>query len=196
MRLDEIVPRIAYDIVVIGAVASVVGLLIAGVPIAFAIAVDGLRRRRFSQLALLMVPVVAAAAWLGLTAILTGIPFSPADDASKLIFFLLWIGFGLGAVAISCVALGVAALRSEIDSTLYKRAINPARLTIAGMVGVAAAIVGWGVALLLSDPYDFWGYNGLLATSTALSWLLIAASAVAATVVALRASRRLRVVEA
>jgi len=194
LYLDGVIPAsgLAYDIVLISALVSLVGLLIAGVPIAAAIAIDAFRRRRGSQLCLLATPVVAALAWFGVTAAITGIAFSVADDLPKTLMLGVWLGAGLLAVAVSCIALGVAARNSTIDAGMYRRAVNPARITVAGMVGVTVALIAWGLALFIGDSYDFFGFSGLLATSTALSWGLLATAAAAATLVALRAALRLR----
>ena len=194
LYLDGVIPAsgLAYDIILISALVSLVGLLIAGVPIAAAIALDAFRRRRWSQLALLATPAVAALAWLGLTAAITGIAFSVADDVPKTLMLGVWLGAGFVAVAVSCICLGVAARNSTIDARMYRRAVNPARITVAGMVGVTVALIAWGLALFVGDPYDFFGFSGLLATSTALSWGLLATAAAAATLVALRAAGHLQ----
>ncbi|HEY5489178.1 MAG TPA: hypothetical protein VIK00_04995 [Candidatus Limnocylindrales bacterium] len=194
LYLDAVIPPsgLAHDIVLIGALVSVVGLLIAGVPIAAAIAIDAFRRRRWSQLCLLATPVVAVLAWLGVTAAITGVPFSLTDDAVKTLMLGVWLGAGVLAMAVSCIALAVAARNSTIDARMYRGAVNPARLAVAGMVVVTIALIAWGVALFVGDPYDFFGFSGLLATSTALSWGLSAIAAAAATLVALRAASQLR----
>lgn len=191
LYLNSYIPDLAFHLVFIGALVSVVGLLIAGVPIAAAIAIDAFRRRRWSQLALLATPVVAVLVWLGITAAITGVTFSVADDMPKTLMLGVWLGAGFLAVAVSCIALGVAARNSTIDARMYRRAVNPARITVAGMVGVTVALIAWGLALLVGDSYDFFGFSGLLATSTALSWGLLATAAAAATLVALRAASHL-----
>ena len=183
--------RVAYDAVVIAAIAALIGVLAAGVPIAFAIAVDGYRRRRWSQIVLLIVPVAAALGWIGVTLLITRIDFPLTDESLNYVMLTVWLATGVLAVVVSCVALGVAALNSEVGAGPYRRAIYPARLTVAGMVGVATAIAFWGIALLVGEPYDFWGYSGLLATSTALSWFLIVVAAGCASLIALRAAREL-----
>jgi len=190
--LDALIPGLAYDIVLVGALVSLVGLLIAGLPIAAAIAIDAIRRRGWSQLALLATPGVAVLAWFGVTAAIAGVPFSVADDVPKTLMLGVWLGAGFLAVAVSCIALGVAARNSTIDARMYRRAVNPARIAVAGMVGVTVALIAWGFALFVGDPYDFFGFSGLLATSTALSWGLLAIAAAAATLVALRAASQLR----
>jgi hypothetical protein len=193
LYLDGVIPAsgLAYDIVLISALVSLVGLLVAGVPIAAAIAIDAFRRRRWSQLALLATPVVAVLAWLGVTAAIAGIAFSVADDVPKTLMLGVWLGAGFVAVAVSCIALAVAARNSTIDARMYRRAVSPARIAVAGMAGVTVALIAWGVALFVGDPYDFFGFSGLLATSTALSWVLLATAAAAATLVAVRAALRL-----
>ena len=57
---------------------------------------------------------------------------------------------------------------------------------------MTVAVIAWGLALFVGDPYDFFGFSGLLATSTALTWGLLAIVAAAATLVALRAASQLR----
>ena len=126
LYLDALVPNLAYDIVFIGAIVSLVGLLIAGVPIAVAIAIDAVRHRRWSQLCLLVTPIVAALAWFAITAAIAGIPFSIADDVPKTLMLGVWLGAGFLAVAVSCIALAAAARRSTIDARMYRRAVNPA----------------------------------------------------------------------
>jgi hypothetical protein len=189
--LDAVIPRLAHDVVFIGALVSVIGLLIGGVPIAIAIAIDALRRGHWSQLALLATPVVAVLAWFGITAAITGMAFSVADDVPKTLMLAVWLGAGSLAVAVSCIALGVAARNSTIGACSYGRAVSPARLTVAGIVVVTVALIAWGLAVFLADPYDFFGFSGLLATSTALNWGLLAIAAAAATLVALRAAAKL-----
>ncbi len=190
--LDASIPNLAYDIVLVGALVSLVGLLVAGVPIATAIAMDAFRRRRWGQLALLATPVVAGLAWFGVTNAISGVAFRVDDDVPKTLMLGVWLGAGLLAVAVSCIALAVAARNSTVDARMYRRAINPARLTVAGMVGVTASLTLWGLTLFVGDPYDFFGFSGLLSTSTALSWGLLAIAAAAATLVALRAASQLR----
>ncbi len=194
--LDAMVPDLAYDVVFIGALVSLVGLLIAGVPIAAAIAIDAFRQRRWSQLALLATPVVAVLAWLGVTAAITSIPFSITDDVPRALMLGVWLGAGFVAVAVSCIALGVAARISTIDASMYRRAVKPALIAVTGMVLVTIALIAWGVALFVVNPYDFFGFSGLLATSTALTWGLLSIAAAAATVGALRAASQLRTVSA
>jgi hypothetical protein len=127
-----------------------------------------------------------------LTLVLSQIPFAITDDVPRLAFFLVWVGAGLTGVAVSCLALRKAALNADIDVGLYARAVKPAYLAVAGMIGGTIAIAAWGVALFISDNYDFWGFSGLLATSTALSWLAIVIVMVVASAFALRALGRLR----
>jgi len=191
LYLNIAVPDLAHDIMYVGGLVSLAGVLLAGVPIGAAICLDAIRRRRWSQLALLGTPFLAALAWFGITAAIRAIPFSVADDVPKTLMLLVWVGSGFLAVAVSCVALALAARNSEVDARTYRRAVTPAHLAVAGMVGMAVALIAWGVALFVADPYDFFGFSGLLATSTALSWLVIAASAAGATLVALRAARRI-----
>jgi hypothetical protein len=183
---------LAHDVVLIGAIVSAVALAAAGIPIALAIAGDALRRGRPGQLVLLAVPLIAMALWFGLTLLLAALVRPPVSDGARLTFFVVWLGAFLIAVLISAVSLGVAALNAQIDGGLYRRAVWPATFTVAGMLAVLLAVLGWGAALLASDAQVFWGPYGYLATSLPLNWLAIVLTMAGACLVALRAARRVR----
>jgi hypothetical protein len=106
--------------------------------------------------------------------------------------FLLWTGsFGLAAL-VSTVAVSAAALGSAIDGSLYRRAVGPAAGAAAAMGLTVTAVVGWGIAVAVGAPEEFWGFNGLFATSTPLNWLAIVIVMAGATLVAGRAAIRAR----
>jgi len=177
-----------YDAVLVAAVVSALALMVAGVPIALAIARDALGRRRFSQLALLCVPFLTALAWIGLTLLLGTAP-SPMPDDLRIILVLVWVGSGLVAVAASCVALAIAATRAQIDVNLYRNAVKPVWLTVIGMAVMTVSVAAWGLAVFVAHPDTFWGDSGVLSTSTALNWLAIVTVAAVATLVAAREVR-------
>lgn len=179
-----------YESVAVAAVVSALALAVAGFPIALAIARDGVRRRRLSQLALLCVPFLCVLGWIGVTRVLGTAP-SGLDDELRAILVVVWLGSGLLAVVMSCVALAVAATRAEVDPRLYRRAVKPAWLTVIGMAVVTVSVACWGVVVLLAHPDDFWGQGGILSSSTALNWLAIVAVTVVATSIAAREARTL-----
>ncbi len=182
----------AFDVVLIGAIVSAVALAVAGIPIALAIARDGMRRRRPAQLILLAVPFAAFVLWLATWLILSAVIPEVAGDAVRVAIFLAWLASFLAAAVVSVVAVGVAALNSAIDARLYRWAVNPALATVAAMVVVTVAVLGWGVALLVTQPSEFWSDDGFLSTSLPLNWGLIVAVMTGACVVAVRTVIRLR----
>lgn len=192
IRANDLLVGIAFDLVLVGAVAAFIGVVVAGLPIAVAIVLDGLQRHRPSQLGLLCVPLLSVGAWIAMTLLLVRLGTPSVDDLTRVILFALVAGGFVLAVALGAVALAVAALNAQIDAALYRRATRPAYMTVAGMVVVTAGAVAWGAALFLADGNTFWGDEGLLATSTALSWFVICAVMVVASVIAVRAARHLR----
>ena len=175
---------VSYAVIVAGAVVSLAAVTIAGVPIALAIARAGIRLRSWRQLALLAVPPIALAAWMGLTLYLVSRGDQPADDPWRLVTFLGWVGSFIVAAIASTVAVGAAALAAEIDGSLYRRAALPAMITGVAMGVVALAVTAWGIALAFASPSAFWSSDGILGSSTPLTWLGILLVMALATAVA------------
>jgi hypothetical protein len=188
MRASQLPVALSFDLVIVGAVIALGALLLAGVPIATAIAIDAVRRRRPAQIVLLVLPAIVLGGWIAITLILLWLAQPNLGDLARLVFFLAWTGSFVLAALAGAVALGVAALNAQIDGTLYRRAVLPSYVTVMSMVLVTVAVVGWGLATLASDSSAFWGYQGFLATSTALSWLAIAVVMVGSSGVAIRAA--------
>ncbi len=192
LRASQPLVGLAFDAVSLGAVLSAIGLAVAGFPIALAIAVDALRRGHPSQLVLLAMPVIAVALWLGLTLLLAALAGPVTTKPASLVFVVVWVASFFAAVVVGAVGLGVAALNADIDAALYRRAVWPARITVAGMLVAALAVIGWGAVVVASDASLFWGAYGMFSTSLALDWLVFVVVAVAATLVALRTALGLR----
>jgi len=191
---DSLAIGLAYDAVIFGAVVALLGVLVAGVPIAWAIIRSALRERRLRLIALFAVPPLSLAVWIGLTLLLLNeiVPGQQVDEITKVSAFAAWVGvFCLAAVA-STVAVTVAAINGEVAPELYRRAVTPAFVVAGTMGAVVIAVVVWGLAVLATEPALFWGYDGLLATSTALSWLGVVAGMGAGAFIALRAANEAR----
>lgn len=183
---------LAMDAIVVGAIVSLVAVLVAGVPIGLAIAASAVRAGEWRQLVLLAVPAAALAVWLGITFLLLSIGAPDPTDPWRVLVFLVWAATFLLAAAVSTVAVGAAALHGEVDGRLYRRAAAPALATAAAMAVVTIAVLIWGLGLLVAAPEVFWGYEGILATSTALTWALVLAAMAGAALVAGRAALRAR----
>jgi hypothetical protein len=180
---------LAYYAVVVGAVIALAGVLVAGVPIAWAIARSASRARRWRLLGLFLVPPVSLAVWVALTLLLVNLaaPGSQVGGGlTRVATFAAWVGvFGLAALA-STVAVTVAAINGEVAPELYRRAVAPATIVAAAMAAVVVAVALWGAAVLATEPSLFWGNYGMLASSTALSWLGVLIGMAAGAAVALR----------
>jgi hypothetical protein len=192
LRGGQLVVGLAYDAIALGGALGLVAILLGGLPIAVAIAFDGLRRRRWPQLGLLALPIVAIAVWAAVTIVLVGPVGPPVDAFARVIFFIIWVSTFIVAVLVSAVGLGVAALNAEISGEFYRRAVTPTIVTAFAMLVVVAATVVWGLAVYAADPSAFWGGGGFLATNTAANWLAIVLTMGGACLVAVRTERRLR----
>ncbi len=185
---DSLAIGLAYDAVIVGAVVALAGVLVAGVPIAWSIAVSAVRAHRWHLLALMVVPPAALAVWLGVTFVLlnTAAHGSRADGFERVIRLIIWVGVFAGAAVASTISVTAAAINGDVAPELYRRAVWPALLVAVAMAAVAVAVVAWGLAVLAIQPSLFWGDQGVLATSTALSWLGVAIGMAIGTGVAFR----------
>jgi hypothetical protein len=189
---DQPIVGLAMDAIVAGAFVSLLAVVVAGVPIALAIATSAIRAREWRQLGLLAVPAVALVVSVGITFLLLSIGAPEPTDPWRVLAFVAWVGTFVVAAAVSTVAVGAAALHGDVDGRLYRRAAAPALATAGAMTVVTIAVLVWGLGLLVAAPEVFWGFEGILATSTALTWALVLAAMTAATLVAGRAALRAR----
>jgi ABC-type transport system involved in cytochrome c biogenesis permease component len=162
------------------------------VPIALAIGRTALERRHWRQVGLLAVPPLTLAIWIALTVVLLAVGEPPSSGPLRVAAFLLWVGVFVVAAIASTVAVSAAALDAEVDGSLYRRAALPAVATAVAMAFVVASVVAWGIGLAIVSPADFWGFDGILSSSTPLTWLGIVVVMAGATWVALRAALRAR----
>jgi hypothetical protein len=188
------VVAVAYLAVAAGAVVALAGVLVAGVPIAWAIAVSAVRARRWHLLALLVVPPAALAIWLGVTFVLlnAAAPGSTPGGYERVLWLVIWVGVFAAAAVASTVSVTAAAINGEVAPELYRRAVGPALVVAVTMAAVAVAVVAWGLAAIATEPTQFWSDNGLLATSTVVSWLAVVAGMAIGTAVALRGASAAR----
>jgi len=92
-------------------------------------------------------------------------------------------GFVLAAIA-SAAAVSLAITRSEISEKLFRFARLPALLATLAMGVTCVGILAYGVAARAADPQLFAENEGLLASNTTLTWLVILAMMALATAVA------------
>jgi hypothetical protein len=189
----------AFDTVVVGAVLALAAVLVGGMPIVLAALREAIAEGRKDVPLLLCVPPLSLAAFVGYV-LLVGKVVCPVvgcltvHSLVNVALFLSIAGaFVLAAVA-SAASVSVAVRRSEVGERLYRFALYPAALATLAMVVVLAATVSWGVALWVQAPALFAGDDGILATPTSATWLVILAvmggstcAAVAAVVRGLRA---------
>ena len=191
---------VAFDAIVVGALIALVAVLAGGAPIIFAALRNAIGSGRKDVPLLLCVPPITAGIFVGYVLVLVRIvdPIfgDPAvhDPVNVVLFVSIVVMFMLAVLA-STASVSAAVGRSGVGERLYRFALYPAALAAVAMVVVSAATVVWGLALWVQDPALFAGDDGILATPTAASWLVVVAvmgcsacTAVAAAVSGFKAS--------
>ena len=170
-----------------GAIAALLAVLVGGLPIAVAAARFAIAGKRWRLLALFAVPPISLAIWIGSGELLLWL--TPGDLTSRpLLLNIIVVGvfvgvFVLAAIA-SAAAVSLAITRSEVSEKLFRFARLPALLTTLAMGVTCVGILAYGVAAWAADPQLFAENEGLIASNTAFSWLLILALMVLATAIA------------
>jgi hypothetical protein len=182
---------VTYVLVVIGAVAALLGVLTGGVPIGLAALRYAVQQRRWGIFLLFAVPLLTLVALFGYLRLMAHIDRHPSvhsslTDATFGAFVALFI---LAAVA-SAAAVISAINRSEIDERLFHWARMPAALTVLAMGVVVVAMIIWSIGLWLNAPDLFFGDDGLLASSTIANLIIHVAIMAIATGIAARALLR------
>jgi hypothetical protein len=183
---------VAFYGLVAAAFVALLAVLVGGTPIVGTIISTSISQRRWQPIALLAVPPFSLAVWLGGTLLLLQV--HPGQALGWHIpLFLGWVCVFFIAAIASTLAVSGAAIRTDVDVRLYRIAVRPAAGTALAMAVAALAVVVWGIGMSVSHPDIFWGNGGVMATSTAASWLGIGLVMVgASTVASLNARAALR----
>lgn len=168
----------AFDAVFVGAVVALAAVLAGGMPVVVAALKEAASSGRKDVPLLLCVPPLSLGIFVGYALVLTRI-VSPAlgdpavhDPVNVMLFLSIALVFLLAAAA-STASVSAAVGRSGVGERLYRFALYPAALAALAMVIVSIATVVWGLALWWQAPALFTGDDGILATPTAASWLVI-----------------------
>jgi hypothetical protein len=191
----------AFDAVVAGAVVALAAVLAGGGPIVAAALGDAFRRGRKDVPLLLCVPPLSLGVFVGYVLVLMRVAYPVLGDLAvhgpvNVALFLSIVGMFLLAAVASAASVSAAVGRSGVGERPYRLALYPAALAALAMVVVSVATVVWGLALWAQAPALFARDDGILATPTSASWLLILAvmagctcAAVVATIRGLKAAR-------
>ena len=171
---------LAFNLVVIGAVAALLAILVGGLPIAVGVIRSTLARKRYGSLALLAGPVIAFVIFWG-TAKLLAATSHPGTGAHRGIFVGVFIAAAIASPASVCFAV----VRSEIPEKLLRFALLPFTLAALSMLLVLAATIIWGLGLHSGSPSLFASNDGIMGTSTTGTWLAIVIGMAIATVIAI-----------
>ena len=169
---------LSFNLVIIAAVAALLAMLVGGLPVAMAVVRSALVRKRYSSLFLLIVPILAFFAFLGVTLVLERLNGAGPHVG-------LFLETLIAAALVSPAALCLAVLRSEISEKLLRFTLRAFALGTFSMVVILGATVTWGLGLRAFDPQLFASNEGIVRTSTTGTWLGIIIAMTITTSVAL-----------
>jgi hypothetical protein len=183
---EKAVVGAAFDAVVVGAVVALLAVSVGGLPVAYAALRGAFAEGRKDVPLLFVVPLLALVVFVGYTLLLMRVIY-PAVGPLKVhaslnvAFFLSLVAVFLLAAIASTAAVSAAVSRVEVAGGLFRFALWPAAVATLAMAVVLAATVAWGVAMSVQAPALFGGDEGILGTSTVLTWLTIVAVMAACT---------------
>jgi len=186
---------VAFGAVVVGAVVALAAVTAGCAPVAFATLRKALAEGRKDVPVLLCMPLAFGAGFVGYVLLLTRV-IEPAlgrvavqGTVNVALFFSL-VGVFLLAALASAGAVTAAVGRVEVGGRTLRFAIYPAAVAVAAMAVVLAGTILWGVTLRTQVPALFSGDEGILATPTYATWLVIVAVMAVSTAIAVVASIR------
>jgi hypothetical protein len=192
---DSVVVGATFYAVVIGAVVALAAVVVGGAPVAFVAVRKALAEGRRDVPLLFCGPPLSVVALVAYALLLVGVVY-PAlgrtavhDAANETLFLSLVEAFLLAAVA-SAWAVSSAVRRSGVGGRVLRFAHYPATVVAIAMVVVLAGVAVWGLALRAQAPALYAGDDGILATPTYATWLVIVAVMAASAAVALVAAVR------
>jgi hypothetical protein len=167
----------SFTLVVIGATLALLAALVGGLPIVFTIVKAAFATRRIGHVLLLAAPLLLFALLSVAPPIVGSLPMI----AARGLFVTILVGF----VALSAGAICVAVTRSQIPDSLLRFAMFSSTVLTGSMVLMLIATIVWGIGLQQSVPQLFGSNEGIMASSTAGTWIGIVAGMALTTIVAL-----------
>ena len=192
---DSVVVGVSFYAVVVGAVLALAAVVVGGSPVAFAAVRKAVADGRGDVLLLFCVPLLSLAGFVGYVLVITRVVFPfmgglAIHGVANVVLFLSLVGaFMLAAIA-SVAAVSAAVRRSGVEGRALRFALYPAAVVALAMVVVLSGTAVWGLALRAQDPALFAGDDGILATPTYATWLVIVVVMAVSTAVALVAAAR------
>ncbi|HEU0026455.1 MAG TPA: hypothetical protein VFQ25_05005 [Ktedonobacterales bacterium] len=150
---------LAHDAIVVGAIIALLAVLVGGLPIAWDAISQALSARRWGIVALLAVPPISLAIWLGYiwAALNVFVPNGLSESArvaqAHLLGRILVALFLLAATA-SVIAVSVAVSRSQITAERYRFALRAAIAATLGMFITMAGVAAFSLQVLAAAPQD------------------------------------------
>jgi hypothetical protein len=183
---------VAFRTIVVASVVALGAMVAAGAPIGLATVRQALAGRRalWRPLGLVAVAVLWFAGTLALLAWRARSTPPPTGQMSSAAEVSGWLASLLLAATVGVAAAVTAVRRSELGLGLLRFGAAAVAVVAAAMLVMLGATVWWGLALRSADPALFHSHQGVRASSTVASWVVIVALMAASTTLALRAGAR------
>lgn len=164
----------AYHVLLAVGLVGIAATVAAAVPFAFEAARYARARRQHRTFALMAVPVVTVAVWLGGWQVISG----GSVSAGRLTAALLWALLGLAGLACSVQAVASIVRSTEFSTTTWRIGAGAAAAVTAAMLTGTGAVIVWGIAYRTSTghPGDATGWlavTAIMAASTARAALAL-----------------------
>ncbi len=159
---------VSFTLIILGSIIALLAILIGGLPIVWIVVQDALTTKRLSLLLLLAVPFLALAILLSTIQIL-GYTF--AGQLSETIGRIIFGSVFLIAAGSSTASVCTAVAKSSLARNVLRFAIFPSFITTIAMIVMLIGTFCWGISIRSTAPSLFAGYDGLVGSSTTLTWL-------------------------
>ena len=159
---------VSFAFIILGSIIALLAIFIGGLPIVLTVVKDALTTKRISLLLLLAVPFLALAVLLSTIQIIGHVLSGQLpENIGRIIFVSIF----LTAAATSAASVCTAVARSPLARNVLRFAVFPSVIATVAMIVMLIGTLCWGISIQSTAPSLFAGYDGLIGSSTILTWL-------------------------
>ncbi len=159
---------VSFALIILGSIIALLAIFIGGLPIVWIVVKDAYTTKRISHLLLLAIPFLAFAVLLSAIQIIS---HTFADELPETIDRIIFVGIFLSAAGTSTASVCTAVAQSPLTKNVLCFAIFPSAIATVAMLVMLIGTLGWGISIQSTAPSLFTGHDGLVGSSTILTWL-------------------------
>ena len=172
----------SFSLIILGSIIALLAIIIGGLPIVWTVVKEAFATKQMRLLLLLAVPFLALAVLLSTIQVL-GHTF--AGQHSETISRTIFVSVFLTTAGMSTASVCVAVTRSPLARNVLRFAIFPSAIATIAMLVMLIGTFCWGISIQSTAPSLFAGHDGLVGSSTILTWLGILITMTIATSIAI-----------